>query len=421
MTPNQDFVGILPIWSGCGRGTIQKGRSSSEERAVAEADAGEERVDPRAADMRLERVERAVSLFRRQQARGRFPGGQLVVRRRGVLVIDEAVGVARGYRPEEGEEPVPYTAKTRGGVFSAGKPLVGIAVAILESRRAVDVTAPVAAYWPEFGRRGKDAVTVLDVLTHRSGLYLREIEGDWQSYGDWAGIISRIEETEPKHPRGTLAYQPMGFGWILGELVRRISGKPIERFLQEDLLGPANIQDLRLGVPVEELPELARSYWVDERPPELGGEGLTGFEELQNSAEYMTSVLPGAGTVGTARGLAQFYDWLLRGTPGPGGDPLVAPEILVRYVTPQVRGRDRTVGIPIVLGRGFSMGWFWPGPYGWWRTGGCYGHPGNFATLAWADPGTGCAIAMVTNGNRRPMSLLTRGAPIGSAVRAACA
>ena len=69
-----------------------------------------------------------------------------------------------------------------------------------------------------------------------------------------------------------------------------------------------------------------------------------------------------------------------------------------------------------MLGRGFSTGWFWPGPYGWWRT----GHPGNFSTLAWADPRTGCAIALVTNGNRRPASLVTRGAPLGTAVRAAC-
>jgi CubicO group peptidase (beta-lactamase class C family) len=71
-------------------------------------------------------------------------------------------------------------------------------------------------------------------------------------------------------------------------------------------------------------------------------------------------------------------------------------------------------------GRGFGIGWFWPHPYGWWQTGSCYGHAGNFSTLGWADPTTGCATATATNGNRAPAKLVTRCAPIGSAVRAAC-
>jgi hypothetical protein len=121
-------------------------------------------------------------------------------------------------------------------VFSAGKPLVGIAIAVLETRGAVDVTAPVARYWAEFARHGEEDVTVLDVLTHRSGLQLREIERDWRKYGDWAGIISRIKDAEPAYPRGTLAYQAMGFGWILGEVVRRISGLPIEEYPEEGVL-----------------------------------------------------------------------------------------------------------------------------------------------------------------------------------------
>ena len=99
---------------------------------------------------------------------------------------------------------------------------------------------------------------------------------------------------------------------------------------------------------------------------------------------------------------------------------MIRAAVLERYVTPQTRGTDRTVGFPLVLGRGFGLGWFWPHPYGWWRTSSCFGHAGNFSTIAWADPTTGCAIAAVTNGNRRPTQLVTRFAGIGSALRAAC-
>lgn len=378
------------------------------------------RADLARAGMDPARVSRVIEAFRRQQAEGVFPGGQLAVRRHGLLVIDEAVGVARGLRPQENEPKLPFTPETRGGLFSAGKPLVAIAIAALEARGVIDVSRTVAGYWPEFARAGKEGITVLDVLLHRSGLYLRGIEGDWRRYGDWDGVMARIADASPTFPRGTLAYQPMGFGWILGEVVRRVTSRPIDRFLQEDVLGPAGIEDLRLGVAAEEVPSLARSYWMDEKPPRLGGEVLVGFEEAQNSVEQLTAVLPGAGTIGTARALARFYAWLLDGTPTKDGAPLIPADILSRYITPQTRGLDRTVGLPLVLGRGFSFGWLWPHPYGWWRTGRCYGHAGNFSTVAWADPSTGCAVAVVTNGNRAPTKLISRFAGIGSGLRAAC-
>jgi CubicO group peptidase (beta-lactamase class C family) len=365
-------------------------------------------------------IARVVAKFRKQQADGVFPGGQLAVIRRGVMVADEAVGIARGFRAAERESPVEFTPELRSCLFSAGKPLVGIAIALLEETGALDVDRPVASYWEEFSGAGKADITVLDVLLHRSGLYLRDIERDWRQFGDWDFVLQRIAETAPAFPRGTLAYQPMGFGWILGQVVHRVTGKRIERFLEEDVLGPAGLDDLRLGVPAGEVPLLARSYWVDEKPPQLGGELMIGLEEAQNSREQLTAVLPGAGTIGTARSLARFYAWLLAGTPTRSGSRLVSQSVLARYVTKQTRGTDRTVGFPLVLGRGFGLGWLWPHPYGWWRTGSCFGHAGNFSTLAWADPATGCAIAAVTNGNRAPAKLVTRFAGIGSSLRAAC-
>lgn len=379
-----------------------------------------ERVDVAGAGMDPARVAKVVEKFRRQQATGVFPGGQLVVRRRGRLVVDEAVGVARGFRAEEGEPRRAFSPDQASCVFSAGKPLVGIAIAVLEQRGSIDIERRVAHYWPEFARAGKGDITVRDILLHRSGLSLFAIEGDWRRFGDWDLVMSRIAAAEPRFPRGTLAYQPMGFGWVLGELVRRITQKPIDRFLREDVLEPADLDGLRLGVPASEVSSLARSYWVDEKPPMLGGQVLVGFEEAQNSIEYLSAVLPGAGTVGTARALARFYAWLLDGTPTKNGAPLLAAPLLAQYVTRQTSGTDRTVRIPMVLGRGFALGWPWPHPYAWWRTSACFGHAGNFSTVAWADPTTGCSIAAVTNGNRAPAKLVLRFAGIGTGLRAAC-
>jgi CubicO group peptidase (beta-lactamase class C family) len=365
-------------------------------------------------------VAKVVERFRQQQAEGVFPGGQLVVRRRGRLVIDEAVGIARGLRASEGEPERAFTREQRSGVFSAGKPLVGVAIAVLEQGGALDVERPVAFYWPEFARAGKAEIRSLDILLHRSGLHLAAIERDFRQYGDWERVMQRIAAAEPRFARGTLAYQPMGFGWVLGELVRRVTGQRIEHFLPREVLEPAGLDDLRLGVPAAEVASLARSYWVDEKPPTLGGEVLVGFEEAQNSVELLTSVLPGAGTIGTARALASFYAWLLDGTPTKNGQRLLTPQTLATYTTRQTRGIDRSVRMPLVLGRGFALGWPWPHPYAWWRTSACFGHAGNFSTMAWADPTTGCAIAAVTNGNRAPAKLVARFAGIGSGLRAAC-
>jgi CubicO group peptidase (beta-lactamase class C family) len=379
-----------------------------------------EPIDLSRARMDPKRIAKAVAMFHRQQADGVFPGGQFVVRRHGALAVDEAVGVARGFRDAEGEPRQAFTPEQRSCVFSAGKPLVAVAIALLEQRGAVDVERPVATYWPEFARAGKGAITVLDVLLHRSGLYLRDIEADWRHYGDWDLVISRIADVAPAFPHGTLAYQPMGFGWILGEVVHRVTNKPIERFLQEDVLALAGIEDLRLGAPAAEVPSLARSYWVDLKPPTLAGQVLVGFEEAQNSVDYLTAVLPGAGTIGTARALARFYEWLLAGTPTNRGGRLLEESQLAKYITPQTRGVNRVLRLPMVLGRGFALGWFWPHPYGWWRTSTCFGHGGNFSTVAWADPQTDCAIAIVTNGNRPLTKLVSRFAGIGSAVHSAC-
>src|SRR5690606_20287125 len=92
---------------------------------------------------------------------------------------------------------------------------------------------------------------------------------------------------------------------------------------------------------------------------------------------------------------------------------------LDRYITRQVAGIDRTTGAYIALGRGFALGWRLPHPYGWWNSGHCYGHVGNFSCVGMADPESGVALAIVTNTNRSLLDVARRFAPIASRVRSA--
>lgn len=340
----------------------------------------------------------AATVFRAQHARGAFPGGQLVVRRGGKVVVDEAIGLASGFR--EGEPKVEVTAATRFGVFSASKPFVAMAVAVLEERGALDVSRPLSHFVPTW----PNDRTVLDVLTHRSGIVLPEVVADEQRWGDREALIRAVAETPPRYARGTLAYGPYEFGWMLGEVIARVAGEPVSTFVTKTF---------GVDVAFTTTAPVARSYWLGGKQVVAGVELSARWEQVHNAASTHATLCPGAGLYATAGALAQFYELLL-----DGGRGIVKPETIARYTTALPLAYDRSNRMPLYVARGFLTGQRWPSLYGWWNTGRCFGHAGAFCAAAWGDPVSGSAIAYVTNANRGPVELLRRTAPIGSAVRA---
>jgi CubicO group peptidase (beta-lactamase class C family) len=139
-------------------------------------------------------------LLERQRASGRFPGGKLVVRRGGEVVLDVATGVARGFRAAEGEAPVPVTPTTCFAVFSASKPVVALALAMLEDRGAIDVNAPVAKYFPAFAANGKSEITVLEVLTHRACVFTPELLARPRDWGSEEKVRGALVQAKPRFP-----------------------------------------------------------------------------------------------------------------------------------------------------------------------------------------------------------------------------
>jgi CubicO group peptidase (beta-lactamase class C family) len=350
------------------------------------------------------------ALFRRQLERGAFPGGQLVVRARGTELLNLAIGVART------DGAIPVTPATPFQVMSASKPVIALAVAVLEDRGLLDVSRPVAHYVPEFGQADKSEITVLDVLTHRAGVLVSTLWDASDLWPDWQRVQEEIWRTVPRYPRGTLAYHPREFGWILAEVVRRISGQSLPEFVAEVI--PDVGLTLRFQVDPDEVRQVAHSYWQGRAGYRLGGEDLaTRFEEVNNGPQTLTSLVPGASMLTTASALAQFYEMIVRGGVASSGERLIRAETLDAYLRRAVAGRDRTSGNFVVLGRGFMRGWRGPHVYGWWGTQDCVGHAGGFSTVAYSDLHTRLAVAIVTNGNRGFGDLLRRFAPLGSAIR----
>lgn len=342
--------------------------------------------------MAWDEVER---LFFGQCARGAFPGGQLVVQRDDERLVDLAIGTARGFRAEEASR-VPVTPDTPFQVMSASKGVLAAAMARLEERGLVDVSAPVTRYIPQFVAPD---VTLLDVLTHRSGVTLPALSGRPELWSDPAAIAAALRSERPAYRRGTLAYQPIAFGWILAEVVRRVSGEALEAFSGREF-GPELHWRHHGGA--------AETYWLGAERYMLNGANLAArFEEVNNGIAARTALVPGAGMYATARALAAFYARLARDD----------SPILRRYTQIQSRGFDQITGAYVVLGYGFALGWRWPHPYGWWNTEQCFGHAGGFSVVAYADRVTSSGVAIVTNGNRSVTDLVRRFAPLGSAIR----
>jgi len=369
--------------------------------------------------MNPNKLSQVVQLFNRQQASGAFPGGQLVLMQQGKILLNEVVGVARGFRPSEPQPPLPVQPATPFPVLSAGKPLAAVVIALLEDRGLLDVHAPIAALFPEFARHGKEHLTTLDVLTHRSGLLMPDFVRQPHLWGDRDAVQQALIDAVPVYPRGTQAYHPYEYGWILSEIVQRIDGRTLPTFFHEEIAYPLHLPDLRFGLGDRDPQFVAFTYWLGKAEVNVAGINVAADFEQQNSALYLDAQNPATSLVCSAGSLAAFYDWLLHADKSPGGPVPLQESTLRRYTTRQVGGYDRSLRTTIAMGRGFVVGSLIPSTFGWWNTVGCFGHAGGFCSLAFGDYRTGLAAAIVTNGNRGQADFMRRFLPLAQGLRAA--
>jgi len=302
-------------------------------------------------------------------------------------------------------------------LFSAGKPYIAIVIHQLVESRRLHLDDAVAAYWPEFAQNGKREITVRQVLTHRSGLSAtRSYLGDVRTMADWGRSLQRIEEAGPRWPIGTVAYSPLAFGFILGEVAHRCSGQPIEDLVRRAILEPLGVADTYLGLP----PDL----WDRHVPVRVAGPAGPFIQSVLNRRSTREAVVPAAGISTTARDLAAFYQALLHGGVGPAGR-MLRPESLAAALEPSSEGElDRTVRAPIRWSQGFQLG----GPrfvptaitsLGTTSSPRAFGHNGSNCCIGWADPDRRIAYAYLTDRLGRPKADQSHHAAVADAVLAA--
>ncbi|OIV37525.1 hypothetical protein BIV57_10385 [Mangrovactinospora gilvigrisea] len=322
--------------------------------------------------------------------RARGGAAQLCVLHRGRPVLDEAVNC----RPDD----LFWT-------FSASKPLVALVVHQLAERGELGpdgLDTPVAAHWPEFAARGKEGITVRHVLRHRAGVPVsRGALGDALRMTDWPRAVRAVEEAEPIHPPGEgPAYHFLNFGTILGELVRRVTGEPVDVRMRATLLDPLGLDDLHLGLPRALRPravpirvELPGRRWAARRAAQL----------WLNRGRLRGAVVPGAGVSANARDLARLYQALLDGGAGPDGTRVLEPATVAEARRPSTEGeRDRFLGFPVRWAQGFQLGGPTDDPrhpraMGALSSALTFGHNGSNCCIAWADPTRELVFVHLTN------------------------
>ncbi|MER5910647.1 serine hydrolase domain-containing protein [Streptomyces sp. NPDC001982] len=305
----------------------------------------------------------------------------------------------------------PWERDTLVNVWSTSKGPVALCAHILADRGLLDLDAPVAAYWPEFAAAGKERVRVRHLLSHRAGLSgLREPHSLEQLY-DWELTTARLAATQPWwEPGSRSGYHALTYGFLVGEVVRRISGLLPGAFLEREVTGPLGI-DFTIGLPEKEsgrVAELvhARGGLTSEQAAifsQLAPAALAALTNpvvgaaQANTPQWRAAEIPAANGHGTARAVTALYG-VFAGRGSHGGRLVLSAEAAERVREGQGSCRD------LVLGAGFEgeteigLGLWLSGPNGSYGPNPrAFGHDGFGGSCGLADPEAGVSLGYVMN------------------------
>jgi CubicO group peptidase (beta-lactamase class C family) len=326
-------------------------------------------------------------------------GVQVAVYRHGDLVVDAVSGVAD---PATGR---PVTPDTLFYTASAGKAVTATVAHVLVERGVLDYDTRVADVWPEFGAHGKEHATVRHVLTHTAGVPAVPKDTTLEDLCDWDAMCQTIAGSEPWWPPGErVGYHAVTFGYMVGEIVRRTTGKPISQVLAEQVANPLGAEhELYFGVPASHLDRVARleddpagkamfASLPDDFPLfKAAPRAIVPNAGYGNRADILMSDLPFQAT-STARAVARMYAALLGEV---DGTRLVSAGRLPEISSLATTGIDEMTGGPSTFALGYTVGW--PGTSAPHDNPTMFGMVGIGVGAAYADRASGTSVAVFRN------------------------
>jgi CubicO group peptidase (beta-lactamase class C family) len=360
----------------------------------------------------------------RRQLTGVIGGGAVCVYHRGKCVAD----VWGGTKDRAG---TPWSENTMAPSFSTTKGVASTLVHICVDRGLLDYDDRVADYWPEFGQAGKEDITIRQVMSHQSGLYhIRQMIDRADRMLDWKHMIAAIEKTPPIHePGAKTGYHGLTYGFLVGEILQRVTGKSFPRIVRDELVEPLGLDGMYVGAPKKVLPRAAELMWFGRDNPlesvvispwldrmvnggayalqqtakrfgayldlesildALAPRGISSFSFDHH--DTLRAAIPAANGLFTARSLARMYAALAMGGE-IDGVRLLSRKTLVRATRLQGKAA-RNVVIP------FDMRWRL-GYHGVATSVGfpktAFGHFGFGGSGAWADPKRELSVGLIVN------------------------
>ncbi|MFF5476045.1 serine hydrolase domain-containing protein [Streptomyces sp. NPDC012935] len=318
-------------------------------------------------------------------------GGSVAVFVDGEPVVDVWGGFA------DAERTVPWERDTIVNVWSVTKTMTALCALVLADRGELDPDAPVSRYWPEFAAAGKEKVLVRHLLSHTAGL--PDWDGPVEELYDWPAATARLAARAPRwEPGASAGYHSLTQGFLVGEVVRRITGRSVGEFLAEEVTGPLGA-DFHIGLAAEHDHRVAptipptgqgEDYAASAPANPSGSEAGNGVRVGDgNSLTWRRAQIPAASGFGNARSVA-----LVQSLPACGGEVrgvrLLSPAGCERAWEEQFNGDDRVLGMPMRWGLGYGL---FGSACGWGGWGG---------SLVMIEPDSRMVVAYVTQQMREP-------------------
>lgn len=364
---------------------------------------------PQDADLAPHAVDKIWAAVRAMYRSGLHPGIQLTIRRRGQVVLDRAIGHARGNGPHDAAHAhkTLLTPQTPVCLYSASKSITAMLAHKMVEQDKLRLDDRVADYIPEYAMQGKGQTTVRELLAHRAGIPSIPVKDvDPSLMADWNTALRLLCAAKPAPGMGQQqSYHAVTAGFIVGELVRRVSGRELADVLRDELAAPLGCTHFSYGVPEEHRAQRALDYSTGPRlrfPLNLVAKRALGlpFEELaplSHEEVFVSSVIPAANIYSTAEESSRFYEMLLRGGEFEGRR-VFEPHTVAEATRPVGKIQiDRTLLVPVRFSAGFVLG---ENPFGLYggRCLNAFGHLGFINIVCWADPDRDISVALLNTG-----------------------
>ncbi|MEN3272815.1 MAG: hypothetical protein V7636_1576 [Actinomycetota bacterium] len=308
----------------------------------------------------------------------------------------------------------PYTEDSLQLVFSTTKGATAMCANLLIERGDLDVDAPVSKYWPEFAQNGKESIPVRMLLNHEAGLYTVDTAPAYADTLRWDPIVEALAAQKPLWEPGTAhGYHALTYGWLVGEVIRRVSGKSIGAFFQDEFATPLGL-DFWIGLPKEQHDRVAPLVAMDEPtdpaaramaeqftgPDTVMGKALSASGALTspdgdnsfNRPDMWSAEIPAANGITNARSLSRLYASLVG--KGVDGKRMLSAKTIENATKVQDEYTDAVLmGMPTRFGLGFMLSSDFA-PFGGPKS---FGHPGAGGSVGFADPDAELGFGYVMN------------------------